>query len=48
MDFRRTFVVGASWNIYEPIRFWGQKVKSQGHVIAAAASSTDAAVKLGL
>ena len=30
-DFRQTFVTGASWDRDELIRFWGQKVKGQGH-----------------
>jgi len=30
-DFRQTFVTGASRDIEELIRFWGQKVKGQGH-----------------
>ena len=30
-DFRQTFVTGASRDIDELIRFWGQKVKVQGH-----------------
>jgi len=30
-DFRQTFVTGASRNRDELIRFWGQKVKVQGH-----------------
>jgi len=42
MDFRHTFVIGASWDkdeLIELIKFWGQKIKGQGH-IAAGASST--------
>jgi len=39
-DFRQTFVTGASRDRDELIRFWGQKVKVQGHIIAAAAHST--------
>jgi len=35
MDFRKTFVTGASWDKNELIRFWGQKVKGQGRIIAA-------------
>ena len=31
MDFRQTFVTGASRDRDELIRFWGQKVKVQGH-----------------
>ena len=34
MDFCQTFVIGASWHKDELIRFWGQKVKGQGHIIA--------------
>jgi len=30
-DFRQTFVTGASRERDEPVRFWGQKVKVQGH-----------------
>jgi len=30
-DFRQTFVTGASRDSDELIRFWGQKVKGQGH-----------------
>ena len=30
-DFRQTLVTGASRDIDELIRFWGQKVKVQGH-----------------
>ena len=37
-DFRQTFVTGASRDRDELIRFWGQKVKVQGHAIAAEAS----------
>ena len=39
-DFRQTFVTGASRDRDELIRFWGQKVKLQGHTIAAEAHST--------
>jgi len=39
-DFRQTFVTGASRDRDELIRFWGQKVKGQGHTIAAEAHST--------
>jgi len=39
-DFRQTFVTGASWDRDELIRFWGQRVKVQGHTIAAEAHST--------
>jgi len=34
-DFRQTFVTGASRDRDELIAFWGQKVKVQGHTIAA-------------
>jgi len=40
MDFCQTFVIGAPWDKDEVVRFWGQKVKGQGHIIAADASST--------
>jgi len=33
MDFCQTFVIGASWVRHELIRFWGQNVKGQGHII---------------
>jgi len=36
-DFRQTFVTGASRDIDELIAFLGQKVKVQGHTIAAEA-----------
>jgi len=36
MDFCQTFVTGAPRHRDELIRFWGQKVKVQGHTIAAA------------
>jgi len=39
-DFRQTFVTGASRDRDELIRFWGQKVKGQGHTVAAEARST--------
>jgi len=39
-DFRQTFVTGAPRDRDELIRFWGQKVKLQGHGIAAEAHST--------
>jgi len=39
-DFRQTFVTGAPRHRDELIRFWGQKVKVQGHTIAAEAHST--------
>jgi len=38
IDFRQTFVTGASWDTDDLITFWGQKV--QGHTIAAEAHST--------
>jgi len=40
MDLRQTFVAGASWDKAELIRFWSQRVKGQGHIIAAEASNT--------
>jgi len=39
-DFRQTFVAGASWDTDDLITFLGQKVKVQGHTIAAEAHST--------
>ena len=39
-DFRQTFVTDASWDTDGPITFLGQKVKVQGHTIAAEAHST--------
>ena len=36
-DFRQTFVTGASWDAHDLITFLGQKVKVQGHTIAAEA-----------
>ena len=39
-DFRQTFVTGASWDTDDLITFLGQKVKVQGHTIAAEARST--------
>jgi len=39
-DFRQTFVTGASWDTDDMITFLGQKVKVQGHTIAAEAHST--------
>ena len=39
-DFCQTFVTGASQDRDELIRFWGQKVKVQGHTFAAEAHST--------
>ena len=38
--FRQTFVAGASWDTDDLITFLGQKVKVQGHTIAAEAHST--------
>jgi len=38
--FRQTFVTGASWDTDDLIMFLGQKVKVQGHTIAAEAHST--------
>jgi len=40
MDFCQTFVTGASWDTDDLITFLGQKVKVQGHTIAAEAHST--------
>jgi len=40
MDFRHTFVVAAFRDKDELIRFWGQKVKDQGHIMVVEASST--------
>jgi len=40
VDFRQTFVAGASWDTDDLITFLGQKVKVQGHTIAAEAHST--------
>jgi len=40
MDFRQTFVTGASWDTDDLNTFLGQKVKVQGHTIAAEAHST--------
>jgi len=39
-DFRQTFVTGAYRDRHELIMFLGQKVKVQGHTIAAEAHST--------
>ena len=39
-DFRQTLVTGASWDADDLITFLGQKVKVQGHTIAAEAHST--------
>jgi len=30
-DFRQTYINDAVWNRDEPVTFWGQKVKDQGH-----------------
>ena len=40
MDFCQTFVIGASCDEDELFRFWGPKVKDQGHIITAEASDT--------
>ena len=40
IDFRQTFVTGASWDTDGLITFLGQKVKVQGHTIAAEAHTT--------
>jgi len=40
IDFRQTFVTGASWDTDDLITFLGQKVKVQCHTIAAEAHST--------
>jgi len=39
-DFRQTFVTGAFWDTDDQITFLGQKVKVQGHTIAAEAHTT--------
>jgi len=39
-DFRQTFVTGASWDADDLITFLVQKVKVQGHTVAAEAHST--------
>ena len=44
-DFRQTFVTDASRDRDELIRFWGQKVKVQGHAIAARRTALDATVE---
>ena len=41
-DFRQTFVTGASWDTDDLITFLGQKVKVQGHAIAAEALPSSA------
>ena len=38
-DFRQTFVTGASRDRDELVRFWGQKVKVQGHAVAITAEA---------
>jgi len=40
IDFRQTFVTGATWDTDDLIMFLGQKVKVQGHTIAAEVHST--------
>ena len=40
IDFRQTFVTGASWDTDDLITFLGRKVKGQGHTIVAEAHST--------
>ena len=40
IDFRQNFVTGASWDTDDLVTFLGQKVKVQGHTIAAEAHST--------
>ena len=40
IDFCQTFVIGVFWDEDELIRFCGQKVKGQVHIIVAEASST--------
>jgi len=42
-DFRQTFVTGASWDTDDLITFLGQKIKVQGHTIAAEAHSRSSA-----
>ena len=44
-DFRQTFVTGASWDTDDLITFLGQKVKVQGHTIAAERTALDATVE---
>jgi len=39
MDICQTFVIGASWDNDKLIGIWGQKIKGQGHIYAAEASS---------
>ena len=40
IDFRQTFVTDAPWDTDDLITFLGQKVKVQGHTIAAEVHST--------
>jgi len=40
MDFRHTFVIDASWDKDELSRFWGEKIKGQGHIIGGVQHST--------
>ena len=40
IDFRQTFVTGASWDTHDLITFLGREVKGQGHAITAEAHST--------
>jgi len=40
IDFRQTFVTGASWDTDDLITFLGRKVKAHGHTIAVEAHST--------
>jgi len=47
-DFRQTFVTGASGDADDLITFLGQKVKVQGHTIAAEAHSTRRSRRLQL
>ena len=47
-DFRLTFVTGASWDTDDLNTFLGQKVKVQGHTIAAEAHSTRRYCRVGL
>ena len=44
-DFRQTFVTGASRDRDELIRFWGQKVKVQGHTSRRRRTALDATVE---
>jgi len=45
IDFRQTFVAGASWDTDDLITFLGQKVKVQGHTIARRRTALDATVE---